>query len=70
MPRVLSDRDPDDETVAPLDVLAWRMERLHQAGYSPLTAIRLAEHPEIDLHVACDLLKRGASVPEALRILL
>jgi hypothetical protein len=70
MPRVLTDRDPDDETVAPLDVLAWRMERLHQAGYSPLTAIRLAEHPEIDLHVAVDLLKNGCQPQLAVRILL
>jgi len=38
------------------------------AGYPILAAIRLAHMP-VDLHQACDLLKRGASVPEALRIL-
>ncbi len=67
---VLTDRDPGDETLTPLDVLAWRMEELHRAGYPTLTAIHLAENPRVNLHQACDLLKHGASVEQALRILL
>ncbi len=68
-PRVLTDRDTADETLQPLGVIAWRMDRLIDAGYPVLTAMRLAEKPDVDLHQACDLLKRGASVSEALRIL-
>ena len=67
-PHILTDRDTGDETCQPLDVLAWRMDQLTEAGYPVLAAIRLAHMP-VDLHQACDLLKRGASVSEALRIL-
>jgi len=67
--KVLTDRDTGDETFTPLGVLAWREAELARAGYPRATAIRLAEKPDVDLHKACDLLKRGASVPEALRIL-
>ncbi len=69
MTRVLTDQDTGDETMQPLGVIAWRMDRLIDAGYPVLTAMRLAEKPHVDLHQACDLLKRGASVSEALRIL-
>ncbi len=68
-PRVLTDRDTADETCQPLGVIAWRMDQLIEAGYPVLSAMRLAEKPDVDLHQACDLLKRGASVSEALRIL-
>jgi hypothetical protein len=52
-----------------LDVLNWRFEELERAGYPVDIAIMLAERGEVDLHSACDLLTRGATVHEALRIL-
>lgn len=53
-----------------LDVLFWRYEQLELAGYPRDDAITLAENPDVDLHLAVGLLARGASVEEALRILL
>ncbi len=70
--KVLTDRDTGDETLvlyAPLDVLAWRYEQLVLAGYPVLVALELAEHPGVDLHRACEMLGHGASVEDALRIL-
>jgi hypothetical protein len=52
-----------------LGVLLWRYERLEDAGYPVDAAIALAERSDVDLHSACDLLTRGATVSEALRIL-
>lgn len=52
-----------------LDVLNWRYECLEDAGYPVDIAIMLAERGEVDLHLACELLARGATVHEALRIL-
>lgn len=72
MPRVLTDRDTGDETLAvcaPLDVLSWRYEQLVEAGYPVLVALELAEHPDVDLHRACEMLGNGASVEDAVRIL-
>lgn len=51
-------------------VVNWRFEQLLDAGYPPRTAKRLSEHPNVDLHEARQLLKRGATVREAIRILL
>ena len=52
-----------------LEVLNWRYEQLEAAGYPTDIAILLAERGEIDLHGACALLERGATIHEALRIL-
>lgn len=72
MREAVVDRDPGDETPArlPWDVLLWRQERLVEAGYSVLTAMRLAEDPGVDLHLAVELIQAGASPEVALRILL
>ena len=51
-------------------VLLHRQEALEEAGYPLLVAMRLAEQPEIDLHEACELLERGATTEQAIRILL
>jgi len=70
--KVLTDRDTADETLtvcAPLDVLAWRYERLIDAGYPVLVSLELAENPGVDLHRACEMLANGASVEDAVRIL-
>ena len=51
-------------------VTAWRACELLKAGYEPTTAVELAEHPEIDLHVALELVERGCPPDLAARILL
>lgn len=71
--RVLTDRDAGDESgpaLRDLDVLNWRYEELERAGYPADVAIALSSRPDVDLHQACDLLRQGATVSEALRILL
>lgn len=70
MPRTLTDRDPGDEARVPLDVAQWRYEELVRAGYPALHAVMLAERPDVDLHQAVELLERGCTVAEAVRILL
>ena len=51
-------------------VTAWRACELLKAGYEPLTAVELAEHPEVDLHLALELVERGCQHDLAARILL
>ena len=72
MARVLTDRDPADETQAIVgdpDVFSWRLDELQRAGYPLDVAVLLAENATVDLHLACGLLERGATLHEALRIL-
>jgi hypothetical protein len=52
-----------------LDVLNWRYEELERAGYPTDIAVMLAERGDVDLHDACALLRRGATIHQALRIL-
>jgi hypothetical protein len=51
-------------------VTAWRACELLKAGYEPLMAVELAEHPGVDLHVALELVERGCQPDLAARILL
>jgi hypothetical protein len=51
-------------------IRAWRREALERGGYDQQVAMKLAEHDEVDLHVAVDLLHRGCSQKLAARILL
>ncbi len=51
-------------------VTAWRACELLKAGYEPLVAVDLAEHQEVDLHLALELVERGCSPDLAARILL
>ena len=51
-------------------VTAWRACEMLRAGYEPLTAVELAEHPEVDLHLALELVERGCQPDLAARILL
>jgi hypothetical protein len=48
----------------------WRAEELERAGYEPRAAAKIAVRPDIDLHVAVDLLARGCSPDLAIKILL
>lgn len=52
------------------NVREWRYAELCRAGYPPDVAVHLAEREDIDLHVAIDLLKNGATLAEAISILL
>jgi hypothetical protein len=48
----------------------WRAEELERAGYDAWAAAQLAATPEVDLHLAVDLVARGCKPELALRILL
>lgn len=48
----------------------WRLESLERAGYDLESAAVLAASPEVDLHLATDLLARGCPIHLALQILL
>lgn len=50
-------------------VILWRQEELERAGYPTLSAMELAERRDVDLHEACALLARGATVELAMAIL-
>ena len=70
-PRILTDGDPGDETpsVRDFDVVCWRFDCLLRAGYPGDIAVMLSERSDIDLHDAVEMLKRGATIHDALRIL-
>lgn len=52
------------------DAVAWRFEQLERAGFDDMPALALAVDVDIDLHAACDLLRRGCPQTVALEILL
>jgi hypothetical protein len=51
-------------------VICWRFEELVRAGYDDHDAAELAHHPEVDLHDAVELVRRGCPSNTALRIIL
>jgi len=51
-------------------VRRWRLQELVRAGYEPCDALVLSGQPELDLHIAIDLVKRGCPPRTAVRILL
>lgn len=51
-------------------VTRWRACELMRAGYDPTAALELAEHPEIDLHFALELVEGGCPPELAAQILL
>ncbi len=61
-------RIPDDTEIERIE--RWRIEALERAGYDPRAAARLAASPEVDLHLAIELIERGCTPDLALRILL
>lgn len=73
MPAPIVGRDPGDESPEESGeqsrVLTWRFDELDRAGYPTDVALVLAENPDVDLHLAVALLRRGATIHEALRIL-
>ena len=60
---------PTEDVPGDFDVVAFRFDRLVAAGDPVLAALGLAENLEVDWHLACELLERGATVELALRIL-
>jgi hypothetical protein len=50
-------------------VLRWRLGELRRAGFGFQDAVLLALSPDVDLHLATDLLARGCPADTALRIL-
>lgn len=52
------------------EVLRWRFEELVRAGYDDEDAIELANHLDVDLHVAADLVRHGCPSSTAVRIAL
>jgi hypothetical protein len=50
-------------------VVAWRRERLVEAGFSLPLATRVASDPGYDLHALIELAERGCDPELALRIL-
>lgn len=51
-------------------VRRWRLDELVRAGYDPADALVLSRNPDVDLHVATELLRRGCPPRIALRILI
>jgi hypothetical protein len=52
------------------EVRRWRFEELVRAGYDSEDAIELANHLDVDLHIAADLVRRGCPSSTAVRIAL
>lgn len=50
-------------------VVCWRASELIRAGYPDLLAVELAERPDVDLHVARELVEHGCPPELAVRIL-
>lgn len=50
-------------------VVDWRLSELLGAGYTQEDALELALAPEVDLHVAVELPRRGCPHDVAVRIL-
>ena len=61
------ERDTGNEEQA--RVVRWRFEELARAGYEAEDARVIAAEVHIDLHVACDLVRRGCPPQTAVRIL-
>jgi hypothetical protein len=50
--------------------MCWRMLELMRSGYGVDQATLLAEDNQVDLHLACRLIRSGCPAETALRILL
>jgi hypothetical protein len=55
--------------IAEEQVVAWRRERLAEAGFSLPLATRVASDPHYDLHALIELVERGCEPELATRIL-
>jgi hypothetical protein len=58
------------ETESELErVERWRVQELYRAGYDPEAVFELASRPDVDLHAAIALIKRGCPPTLALQIM-
>jgi hypothetical protein len=48
----------------------WRAQELEKVGYDVISAHELATRPEVDLHLAVELVENGCPVELAVQILL
>lgn len=60
---------PAERQSAQHEVVAWRVERLRNAGFGPAAAERLARDQHYDLHALLELVDRGCRPELAARIL-
>jgi len=67
MSAVDTDLHVPDETER---VICWRAGELIKAGFDTPAAVELAERPDVDLHVALELVQSGCSPELAFKILL
>jgi hypothetical protein len=51
------------------EVIRWRYEELLRAGYPDAAALELSRRRDVDLHVACELLRKRCPPELAFRIL-
>jgi hypothetical protein len=70
MPPRVSQVCDDKPKVGDFATVVWRFDCLLRSGYPTEMAVRLAEDATVDLHDAVELLTRGATPEDALRILL
>lgn len=73
MTEVVTDRDMGDETELSQEsekVIKWRKQWLKQAGYSRRNADLIASDTNIDLHFACDLIKKTEDEDLCMKILI
>jgi hypothetical protein len=59
-----------DQDIEAERILAWRLDELVRAGYDRATAWEIAARPDVDLHLAVEVVRGGCSPDLALRILL
>jgi len=71
MTRVLTDVDLDEIELSPeaTKVIDWKIEWLRVAGYTKRNSSLIASSPEIDYHIACDMLKQSKDEELCMRIL-
>jgi hypothetical protein len=68
----MSDTTTTVETRVPTEseaIRRWRFSQLLAAGYSDERAAQLSARPDVDLHLATDLLAQGCPPETAFRIL-
>ena len=53
-----------------VELFRWRLDELLEAGYALDDALTLTTTPDLDLHLAVDLPRRGCPHATAVRILL
>jgi hypothetical protein len=61
--------EPKPRVLEPAEVARWRLSELVRAGYTWDQGVLLAARPDVDLHDAIKLLRRGCPAETAVKIL-